>query len=189
MAFYDLTLHPFVVPQCVWGCSGCGRLRLALGPPVGPVRRVGEGTGRAECHDCNLWPCDESAHPALQHPLWKVCQHKWRRILEGCLHSCSLWDTNPHTNAQICENLLIFLLTVISCDLFFPPSYIDAAEFITQSLIGKLSNTRNSALQNSDLQNITILFLSSAFTVHKKMSVVLETLKADVNDCVSVPAD
>lgn len=72
---------------------------------------------------------------------------------------------------------------------FFPPSYIDAAEFITQSLIGKLSNTCNSALQNSDLQNITILFVSFAFTVHKKMSVMLEDPKADVNDSVSVPAD
>lgn len=47
---------------------------------------------------------------------------------------------HTHTHAWICENLLPFLLTLIFCDLF-PPLYLDAAECINKSLIGKLSNT------------------------------------------------
>lgn len=48
--------------------------------------------------------------------------------------------STTHTHAWICENLLQFLLTLIFCDLF-PPLYLDAAECINKSLIGKLSNT------------------------------------------------
>lgn len=113
------------------------------------------------------------------------CEEGFKRVVYTAVHFETQIRIQSHRFVRTCWYFFSLSYLVI----FFPPSYIDAAEFITQSLIGKLSNTCNSALQNSDLQNITILFLSFAFTVHKKMSVVLENLKADVNDSVSVPTD
>lgn len=46
----------------------------------------------------------------------------------------------PHTHTHGFVRMLPFLLTLIFCDLC-PPLYLDAAECINKSLIGKLSNT------------------------------------------------
>ncbi len=77
----------------------------------------------------------------------------------------------PHTHAWICEFFLPFLLTLIFCDLF-PPLYLDAAECINKSLIGKQLNT-----SNPDHQNIKKMILLSESI---KIMMTLTLNKADV---------
>lgn len=148
--------------QYIWRRCGSSRLGLALRPSLGSVCWVGKGTGWPEGRNCGLWPCNASAHPALQHPLWKVCKLEqsysiWAKGLKRVVYTAHHIDTNPHWSTQICENLLLFLLTIISCDLSPPFTYRCSWIYHPKAL---LVNCQTPAIQstNSNLQNIYVLF-------------------------------